>query len=427
MNTKKRNTKTKTTKAKEVIKPNRNVVILHSDQFKQVFAKGEVGTPKIEETFGKQDWIGFGVNNDYPNTLIDVFQNADGLHAALIKRKADMIGGLGWQENPALDSFIKNEYSKEDLNEVAYKVAYDIVLFGGYYLNVVWDVEGKSIAKISRIPYEKVRCQKPYREDGEVSNYYISRDWTKVKNANCKAEYKPYLIPVFDSSDTKDALENRINQPSQLLFVRLFECGMDFYTLSPYHSNLGWLKTSIEISNYHYKSAINSYMPNLIVSVPTLPLPEEQQDEANKIKARSGAETAGETVVLFADGKDNLPSFQLLQPSTADQKYKDVNDIINEKIYTSHNANNIIAGISVSGKLGSSSEISDAYKFFQKTVIAPMQKQIEKTFNKLAAINGLPMDMKLNNYLTYLLEDENTPVQPTTSGSTGTPITEQPK
>jgi hypothetical protein len=364
------------------------------------FNRAEVGTPKIEEVFGKDPWIKYGANNDYPQEILRLYQNADGLHSALIKRKVDMIAGMGWQDNVVLNNFIVNQYSKEDLNKVVYKAAFDEVLFGGYYLNLVWDANGKTIAKITHVPFEKVRVAKPTREDGEISEYYISRDWLKPK----KEENKPYCIPAFDPDNTQDALKKRVEHPSQLLFCKIYSPGMDFYCLPSYQPIVNWLKLSYEVSTYHVKSTQNAYMPGLIVSIPHTPPAQERERTAQEIKARSGSDEAGKTIVVYGESKDQMPEFTVLQPSTSDQKFKDLMTQMNEQIYIGHQANNVIAGVAVSGKLANTSEVKEQYSTFQATVIAPLQNELNDTFNRIAQLNGLPGDLKLNQYKAYLDE-----------------------
>lgn len=374
---------------------NKNKGIHISESFNLFnFNRAEVGTPKIDEVFGKEGWIKLGAGNDYPQEILRLYQNADGLHSALIKRKVDMIAGLGWQDNAVLNNFILNTYSKEDLNKIAYKTAFDEVLFGGYYLNLVWDAQGKSIAKISHVPFEKVRIGIPTRQDGEVSEYYISTDWKKYK----KEEHKPQVICAFDAADTQEALRKRIESPSQLLFCRIYSPGMDYYCLPSYHSIINWLKLSYEVSTYQLKSTQNAYMPGLIVSIPHLPPADEREATANEIKARSGTDEAGKTIVVYGQDKDSMPEFTVMQPSTNDQKFRDLIQQINEEIYIGHNANNVIAGVAVAGKLANTSEVKEQFGTFQQTVISPLQGELEHTFNLIASINGLPGELRLKQY-----------------------------
>jgi hypothetical protein len=355
------------------------------------FGRNEIGTPRIEELWGRDPWIKFGINNDYPQELIRLYQNADGLHAALVKRKTDMIAGMGFEENATLAEFIKNSYSKEDLEKVAYKIAFDIVLFGGYYLNVIWSLDRKSIAKINHIPFEKVRVAKPEDEYScEINGYYISRDWLKPK----REENKPHYICAFDSENE----EIKAQHPSQLLFVKVYTPGMEYYCLPSYAPITNYLKLSYEISAFHLKSCQNAYLPGMIISIPHVPNPIEREKMSQEIKARSGTDQAGQTVVLYGESPEKMPKFEIINPIATDNKFKDLAIQLNENIYVGHNANNVIAGVAVAGKLGNTSEVKEQFAIFQKTVITPLQNNIEKTFNELAKINGLSGDLKLKEY-----------------------------
>lgn len=357
----------------------------------QLFNRTETSEINLAEVWGREKWISYGKKNDLPQELLRLYQNCDGLHAALIKRKADMIAGNGFVDNPTLNEFFKNQYSKEELEKVAYKMAFDIVLFGGYYLNVVWDANGKKIARIEHIPFEKVRIAKPEDEFScDIEGFYISRDWIRWR----KEENAPRYYTVFD----KDNEQKRIEYPSQILYIRTYAPGMDYYALPSYSPGINYLKLSYEISTFHLKSVQNGYMPGLIIAIPHVPPAEEREKMSAEIKMRSGSDEAGKTVVVYGENKDNLPQFTVVNPVTSDQKFKDLIIQLNENIYVMHNANNVVAGVAVSGKLANTSEVKEQFSIFQKTVISPLQTTIEATFNELAEINGLPKEVKLKEY-----------------------------
>lgn len=375
----------------------------------QLFSRNETSQINIEEVWGRERWISYGKKNDLPQELIRLYQNCDGLHAALIKRKADMIAGNGFLEVPALDEFFKNQYSKEELAKVAYKMAFDIVLFGGYYLNIVWGANGQKIARIEHVPFEKVRIAKPEDDIScDVSGFYISRDWLKIR----REENTPKYICSFEP----DNEEKRIEYPSQLLYCRVYNPGMDYYTIPSYTPILNYLKLSYEISTFHLKSVQNGYMPGLIISIPHVPPAEEREKMSEEIKLRSGSDEAGKTVVVYGEGPDKMPQFTVMNPVTSDEKFKSLMTQLNENIYVGHNANNVIAGIAVAGKLANTAEVEEQFKIFQTTVISPLQNTIETTFNELAKINGYTEEVKLKEYTAVeKVQPAITPEVPTQS------------
>lgn len=359
-----------------------------SDKFSMMsFGRLETGTPKVDEIFGKNEWIDFGLKNDYPQELIRLYQNSSGRHSKLIQRKVDIIAGNGFREVPELTDFIKNQFSKEDLNEIAYKIAFDEVIFGGFYINVIWNKAGDKIAQLEHIPFEKVRIAKP-NEEGEVEGFFISKDWTKRH----RVENKPEWISTFNPEKSKE-------YPSQLLQIRIYSPGMEFYSLPSYQSSLNWIKLDYEISTFHLKNVQNGLMPGMIVvNKMGIPPAEEREKIYNEIKARySAAENAGDFIMVFAEN-DKAPEFIPVELNASDQRFKDLKEQINEELMIAHGFTQATSGIAVQGALGSRQELEEQLEYLQTTVITPLQNVIDRTFNKLAAVNNLPMQFKLNNY-----------------------------
>lgn len=352
----------------------------------------ELGTPTVSELFGNQDWIKFGEDNLFPQELIRIYQNSSPLHTGLIKKKVDMIAGLGFNPIATLQPFLDNKFSKEDLNEIIYKCAFDLVIFGGFYLNVIWSTGGKQIAQVEHVNYEKVRCQKPDEETQEVTNYYISKDWTRTR----RSENTPKLLPAFNPSLSVEA-------PSQLLSVMTYTVGMDYYSLPDYMSILNWLKLDYEISVFHLKSVQNGFMPAMvIINKAGVPPAEEREKIYQDLKDRyAGTINAGDFIMVFAEDDASKPEFQPIELNNDDERFKDLMTQLNQEILLGHGATSLVAGLETSGKLGAKDDINNEYKLFQVTKIAQYQEIIERAVNKLASINGYTDKLKLKEYLVF--------------------------
>jgi hypothetical protein len=375
----------------------------NKEKFFGNISQDSVGTPFINETFGRNDWVMFGADNLWPQELLRIYQNSSPLHTGLCKKKADMIAGLGFNPIAGLQSFLNNEYSKEDLNIIAYKCAMDLVIFGGYYLQVIWAKGGKQIAQLEHVPYEKVRVQKPCaldyfgekNETDEVINYYISKDWARTR----RGENEPKLIPAFN----KDL---SVEYPSQLLGTMMYTPGMEYYSLPDYMSIINWLKLDYNIGVFHLKSVTNGFAPSMIITMKDgAPTDEERQREYQQLKERyASAMNAGDFLLVYADSDATKPEFTPVQLNDSDSRYQDLMIQMNQEILVGHGATSPVGGIETSGKLGSADEIKDAYKLFQLTKIAQFQEIIERTFNKLAKINGYQGKLNLVPY-AVLVED----------------------
>lgn len=357
------------------------------------FGRTEVGTPVISEYFGSNQWVNFGVNNDFPQELIRLYQNSSILHSTLIDRKVDMIAGSGFEtESP----FTLNEYSKDTLNIIVRKCAYDRVLFNGYYLNVIWSKDGKSIAQVEHLPYEKMRIAKfdadTKRNPDKIEGYYFSKDWSRRR----RVENEPVFFADFNPELSKE-------YPSQVIFVKSYSPGLDYYTLPSYNSALNALKLDYEISTYHLKNVQNGLMPGMIiVNKSGIPTAEERAQIYDETKASlAGADNAGDFIMVYAETPEKAPEFIPVQLNSSDQRFKDLREQLNNEIMIAHKFTNAIAGIETAGKLGSSQEITEQLMYIQNTVISPIQNDLEATFNKIAKINKLNDELKLKKYFIY--------------------------
>lgn len=367
------------------------------------FGRTETGTPLVAEFFGRNKWIDYGKNNDYPQELIRLFQNASSIHSSILKRKADMIAGNGFNPVSGLTEFLDNEYGSEHLDNVAYKTAFDLALFGGYYLKVIWNKKGK-IAQIEHMPLEKVRIEKPCTDEevDEIRGFYVSPDWIAWKITK-REEYKPKCMAAFDPKDYK-------SNPEQLFYVRAYCPGMDYYTIPSYSSAINWIKLDYEISTFHLKNVQNGFMPGMIiVNKMGIPPAHMREQEYQELKKRySSAENAGDFIMVYAESAEKAPDFLPVQLNNSDQKFKDLSEQINNEIMRVHNFTPAIAGVEVSGKLGSKNELQEQLEMLQLTVIRPFQKIVEDGFQKLAEINDYDEKLELKEYKIFKESESST-------------------
>lgn len=346
----------------------------------------DVSAPRPEEVFGKNSWIDFGLNNLFPQEIIDLYLNASGLFKSLVDRKAAMIAGNGFLFTPEIKEFLDNKYGEEGLNEVAYKCAIDLVLFGGYYLTICRSNNG-GIASISHLPYEKVRIEKP-DEDGE-HGFYISSDWVLYK----KGAHKPYFMPKFDIDR---------NDPEQVMFVKTYTPGFEWYTLPDWIAIKNWIYVDRAISVFHKKNLDNGLTASYICVHKTQPPKEARDAFAQKMDANfAGASNAGRIISVYAESPELTPEFIPVNQNGSDELFQELIKQVDGEIIRGMKFTQAIAGLEIAGKLGSSNEINEQLEMFNITVIEPLQNIINNNFNELAKINGFPQMMKLQPYKMY--------------------------
>lgn len=347
-------------------------------------------TPVFAET--KADWIPYGDENLYPNYLIELM-NTSSKHNSLIKKKVNMTVGGGFKENPALAEFFENKHGKEDANDIVFKQGYDLNTYGGYSMIVTWSKDRKTISRLTFADHSKVRIAKVVEDDSEMAKlqadgvdfYYISSDWENYR----KDAHKPKLMQGFSEKYKENA--------TQLIHVNEYRAGVDYYTYPDYISSVDWIELDKEIANFHLSSVHNGFTPSMIISFRGgIPTEEEQKKLKKKLqKQYGGSDNASQVFVTFSEGVDTSPEFVPVNLNASDERFIQLEEQIQQNIIIAHGASPIIAGVAVSGKLGSSDEVKESEQMFQNNVIDAKQKLLERTYNKILKINGITEQVEL--------------------------------
>jgi hypothetical protein len=363
--------------------------------------------PTISEIFGNKDWVFYGQGNTYPNFLIDVYNNS-AIHKSIVQAKVSQIvgDGLYCETNPMATINLVNK--KENIQDVYEKCALDLVLFGGYAVNVVWKRDrSEGIAEIHHIDFSRVRCAKidEGSDEDEVTSYYYSADWTNTR------KNKPVELPAFNIE---------AEDPSQILYVTSYQPSNDYYPSPDYSGALAAIDISIEIQNFHKNNLKNGMMPSLFINFNNgVPGPEEQDIITRALEeSYGGTDNGGRAVVSFNESKESGPTIEAVQPNQSDNYYTTIYEDIIRSILSGHRVSSgELFGISSAGKLGSANEILEHSEFFRNTVIKPYINELISTFNKLMSLKtSQPIMLKVKP-LTILdvekveIKDEKTIIE----------------
>jgi len=355
-------------------------------------AGSDLNTPVFRES--KAEWIPYGDKNNYDVYLIDLL-NTSSKHNSLVKKKVNMTVGNGFKETPENKEFIDNSAGKDDLNTIAFKNGYDLMVYGGFCKIVTWSKDKKTIARQTFIGWDKVRIAKEVEEkdnaemfkrqqDGVVF-YYMSADWTQPK----KDKNIPVLIQGF-SEKYKD-------EATQLVYEAEYRPSVDYYTYPDYISSVDWIELDKEIANFHLSSVHNGFTPSMVISFKGgIPSDEEQKLLNRKIqKQYAGSSNGSKVFTTFSENAETAPEFTPINLNSSDERFLQLEEQIQQNIVIAHGATPIVAGVAIAGKLGSSDEVIEAEMIFQKNVIDAKQTLIERSFNEIAKINGVePLELE---------------------------------
>lgn len=362
--------------------------------------------PKIIEK-KNQNWVDFGEANDYPQQLLELTQTS-AIHKAIVLAKATMQAGKDVivkgtdsveataqyiSEKLSVDEQIKFAQILKQINDSRIKLATDWQTFGAFSAELVFATDFSRVLQINHANTANIRSGKYH--DNKVDFYFYSRNW---KDRNIK----PTAIAAYDEND-------QING-RQLYYFYNYSPDQEYYGKPPYQAALSWIKADSELGVYGLSSIQNGFSPSLVIKYYKKPANLEEQAEIirRQDKMFKGAKNAKKVMTFFNDGKDNAADVEPISVNNIDSQIGILQESIVQQIISGHRVTSpMLLGVATPGKLGYSTELEDAYKIFEKTVIAPERKYLEDFYNEVLRRCGFTFKIELTEFNPIAGADTN--------------------
>ncbi len=317
------------------------------------------------------------------------------LHGAIVDYKTNAAVGGGFEltvDSQATATEKVDAYTfdkRTNLKQLVPVLTKDVIIHNRAYFYLCFNQSGDLI-KIKHIGAEKIRRDK-YGE-----NYFICEDWSSQIDIK---EIKPYRW--------------NLRQRECLYIWENHSVGQDVYPIPQYSSAMNWAFLDGEMSYLQKSNIINSIFPSFAMMFPKKPQSEEEKIAIkNTIDKAKGAQNGGKAIAFFANNAESLPKIESIPTNSNDNLFQNTTESIDSKICQAHIIDPILMGIRVSGKLGSGSDIKQAYIIFEKNTIIPLRNIIEDIVNDLLKIADVKADFTINNFQivneTIVELDENT-------------------
>ena len=314
--------------------------------------------PKFEERKG-QGYIQFGQNNDYPDYLLGLY-NESPKHGAIIKGKTNYIFGKGFKEVPP-----EANAHGEGWNSILKKCILDDEIYGGYYLQIVWN-KLKQVKEIYHLRYMNVRTSK------DESEFYVKNDW---KDNREKARKYSAFSGTFQEGEY-----------SQILFVKQYNPKADVYPLPSYFQALNYIDADVQVSRHILGNAKDGFVAGTMIQLNNGEPPSEQKaDIERRLKKKFTGSEGDRVLIMFNSSRDNGAEISTLgQTMLTKEDFTNVNNLIQQEIFAGHQVTSpALFGIKTEGQLGGRNELKDAYEIFNNTYVNERQQFHEELFNKL--------------------------------------------
>jgi hypothetical protein len=328
-----------------------------------------------------QQWVSYGVENDYPNYLLNLYRRS-AKHNAIVNGKVGYIVGKGWtseEETPQAKAFLDsptfpNAY--DSMNDLTQKLTLDMEIYNGFALEVTWS-RGGGIAEICHVDFHRVRADKDEKMFYVYDWYdeYEVRQFPQLNQVN--------QIPAFDP-------DNRIGK--QLFYYRAYSAGVKVYPLPEYLGGTAYIELDVEIANFHVNNIKNNFWGSYLINFPNgIPTPEESDAIERQMKMKfGGTDNAGRFLVNFSDSPETKPELTPLTPSDLDKQFDILNKTVQQEIFVAHRVTSpMLFGVKTEGQLGGRAEMVESYEIFKATYIEDRVQRIERSVNYLASFNGV--------------------------------------
>lgn len=336
-----------------------------------------------------EPWIRFGVNNLWPQSTITPLYNSSAMTRSCLNSKHVYVNGEGLRtQDPELEYILKRANGKEEgWNDIFQRASLDQLIYGGFYLEIIWNQTGDKIMEIYNMDFNDMRSGVIDPETDEIQWYYYSADWANYK----KPLYKPMAIKAFD-----------VNQahlyPRQILFVRNYNPAQKYYPLPDWSGSITAASVDVMIDSFHYANLQQGLVPSLFIQMNNgIPDPDTQKEIYDNLAATfSGVDSAGKFFLSFAADRDHGTEVTPIE-SANDDYYISLSQRISQSILTGHRITSpLLLGIKDIGGAGLSNnkdEILVASEHFSTCVIKPIQKNLLKPFDRLIRLYGYDTEL----------------------------------
>ena len=340
-------------------------------------------TPAVVED-NRKEWVAYGDDNNYFQFLIDRY-NGSATNNAIINGMTELIYGKGLyatdaSRKPDEYAMMKSLFSRTCMR----KVTFDLKAMGQAAFQVIYNKDKTKIVQVEHMPIETLRFEK-MNDDGEVTGYYYSKDWTKIR----KKGFEPTRIPAFGYGEKGEGLE--------IYCIKPYRSGFYYYSPVDYQGGLPYAELEEEVANYHINNIKNGLSPSMLINfnngVPT----EEEREliERRIIQKFSGSSNSGKFILAFNDNKEMAASIEPVQLSDASEQYQFLADESMRKLMVAHRVTSpMLMGIKDNTGLGNNAdELKTASLLFHNTVVRPIQELILDAIDDILAVNGASLNI----------------------------------
>ena len=310
-----------------------------------------------EKSFNS-DMIQWGDNNAFPDYIWELYSNSS-IFSSIIQTIRDYVMGDGLITEIDLEKFVNRKF--ETLEDLLLKVVVDYLLYDGFAIQVIRN-RNNEVAELNHVDIRKCRIN-----EEEDTVFYGNFGAYSRKN-------KLISYPRF----TPNTIHN-----NSIFFYKGTNT-RTHYPIPSYYSCLKALEISTLISEYNLNTLNYGFTPSCIVNMNNgVVSNEEMQEIQEKFEEKFFGVNGSKLVLSFNNDSEHQTTIERMPSENDSEKYMQLLETTREEIFSCMRINPILVGINNSNSGFTKQEFSEAYLLFQRTVIQPIQKKLERVLQTL--------------------------------------------
>lgn len=363
-----------------------------------------------------QGWVNWGVKNNYPDLLLDLFNQSPTHHSAINFGVQAIVGdGVDYDAMQMDRSQLIPNYH-ESWDDIIRNISLDYMLYGSFALQVIRNKDGQTYS-FWHTPLHKVRWA-PYDEDGQIPYYFVCSDWTKVNQVGATK------LRAFD-------MQTEIKSGEPYLYVyRSYSPTVEYYTEPHYIAGIKAIQAEVEHLNYDFKATLNSFVPSGMLVLPEQSDDEQRQTIIKEISAMfQGSNNANALMVTFRNNVDeNKPEFVPFATNTTNVNLYDASNVRTQsRILAAHQISDEgligLPSIKSTGFSSQAAKLKNAFAVYLKLVGNYNRNIIIGTINHMLKMNGVEQEIIMKPF-DFDIDDEKEDVEPVNKEQQDTPEVE---
>lgn len=311
-------------------------------------------------------YLKYGTDNLFPQYIYDLYTHSSQMNA-IIDTMKDYIQGNGVVSN--YKEIVNRKGETFDL--FIEKLVIDYLLFGGFAYQIIRNKLGE-IAELNWLDFRYIRVN-----DDEDKIFY-NKDWK-----NGRVQPKVYDRYVYGSLQTVSVYYYKGRQTRNQ------------YPEPCYIAALTSLEISTQIPDYHLNNLTNGFHPSAVINFNNgSNVPEDVKDEIeDKIKEKfTGTKNACKILLSFNDDLTHKTTIDRLPDDGSVDIYNTLKESTEKDIYSAFRISKLLMGDATDNTGFNKQAYIEAFSLYNKTVIQPIQREIEGVINSVLGEGALHFD-----------------------------------